>query len=190
MGRQKLCLPFGPETMLQRTVRILGEVVSPIVVVAAPGQELPDLSDGILVARDERENLGPLEGLAVGLSTLRPIVDAAYASSCDVPLLKPSFVRWMIDALGSHDLVIPRDGKYRHPLAAVYRTHLEDKAQALIAEKRMRPFFLAEECDARFVDVDELRTVDPMLSSLRNANTFEEYEAALQDAGFVSTDIH
>ena len=44
MGVPKATLPFGPETMLQRVVRLLGTVVSPIVVVAARGQELaPEL---------------------------------------------------------------------------------------------------------------------------------------------------
>ncbi len=38
MGRDKATLPFGPELMLQRVVRLIGEVVSleNIVVVAAP----------------------------------------------------------------------------------------------------------------------------------------------------------
>ena len=35
MGRPKLLLPFGDETMLARVVRIVGQVVSPVVVVAA-----------------------------------------------------------------------------------------------------------------------------------------------------------
>lgn len=184
MGRPKLSLPFGPETMLARTVRILNEVVSPIVVVAAADQELPALPESVIVARDEQENLGPLGGLSVGLSILRPRVEAAYASSCDVPLLKPEFVRRMIELLGDHDLAIPRDGKYHHPLAAVYCTRLEETVRSLIADNRMRPLFLIEECDAVAVDVDELRGVDPELSSLWNTNTTEEYEEALKQAGF------
>jgi molybdenum cofactor guanylyltransferase len=43
MGRPKAWLPFGSEFMLQRVVRILSDVVSPIAVVAAPGQDLPPL---------------------------------------------------------------------------------------------------------------------------------------------------
>ena len=46
-------------------------------------------------------------------------VEAAYASSCDVPLLQPAFVAAVIAALGDHDLAIPRDGQYHHPLAAI-----------------------------------------------------------------------
>ncbi|MCA9117229.1 MAG: NTP transferase domain-containing protein, partial [Planctomycetaceae bacterium] len=41
MGQPKHLLPFGDETMLQRVVRTLSAVVSPVVVVAARGQQLP-----------------------------------------------------------------------------------------------------------------------------------------------------
>jgi len=46
MGRPKATLPFGGEVMRQRVVRILGEVVTPLVVVAAPEQVLPELPAG------------------------------------------------------------------------------------------------------------------------------------------------
>ena len=39
MGTPKLALPFGPELMLQRIVRLLGEVCRPIVVVARRGPD-------------------------------------------------------------------------------------------------------------------------------------------------------
>ncbi len=184
MGQPKLSLPFGAQTMLERVVSVLQQVVSPIVVVAVSGQQLPDLGDGVIIARDEQEGFGPLGGLVGGLALLRKHVDAAYVSSCDVPLLTPSFVQYMIDTLGSHDVVMPRDGKYHHPLAAVYRTSLEDKVRSLIAQQRLRPFFLLEECDSHVVDVDCLRDVDPNLNSLRNCNTPEEYQSLLAEAGF------
>ena len=71
MGYSKAILPFGPELMLQRVVRLLSEVVSPIVVVAAPTQELPPFPSDVLIARDQREGRGPLEGLLAGLSHAR-----------------------------------------------------------------------------------------------------------------------
>lgn len=186
MGQPKLSLPFGSKTMLECVVSTLKQVVSPIVVVAASDQQLPRLGDDVIVARDEQDGFGPLGGLVVGLSLLREHVDAAYVSSCDVPLLASEFVRQMINALKSHDVVMPRDGKYHHPLAAVYRTSLEDKVRSLIAQQRLRPFFLLEECDSHIVDVDGLRDVDPNLNSLRNCNTPEEYQALLAEAGFAT----
>ncbi len=184
MGRPKLSLPFGDETMLSRIVRIVGEVVSPVVVVAAVGQELPSLPADIVVARDDVSNQGPLAGLAAGLGALGSGVDAVYVSSCDVPLLNASFVRAVVTSLGEHELAIPHDGQYHHPLAAVYRTSLLPLIRRLIAEQRLRQSLLVEECETRTIDVSELRPFDPDLASLRNVNTPDDYCDALRAAGF------
>lgn len=184
MGRPKHLLPFGPETLLERVVQTMQEAVSPIVVVAARDQELPPLPKDVLIGRDDLEGLGPLAGLAVGLEMMRPLREAAFVSSCDAPFLKPDFIRRMLSELGDHDLAIPREATYYHPLAAVYRTSLGPTIRELLAENRLRPFFLIERCRANTVDVEDLRSSDPKLDSLRNMNHPEEYEQALKDAGF------
>ena len=186
MGRDKATLPFGPEQMLQRVVRLLGEVVdlSTIVVVAAPAQSLPELPAGVSVAHDSRQERGPLEGLAAGLRSLAGRVDAVYATSCDVPLLVPGFVGRMFDLLGEHDIAVPRDGQHHHPLAAVYRPTVLAHVQKLLDADRLRPRFLFDEVHTREVPVDELRTVDPQLSTLENLNHPADYLSALAAAGF------
>lgn len=185
MGRPKALLPFGSEVMLQRVVRVLDEIVSPLVVVAAPGQELPPLPSEVRIVYDEQEGLGPLPAIAAGLAALPEEVDAAYVSSCDVPLLQPEFVRAIIQSLDGYELAIPRDGAFHHPLAAVYRRGLVPQIQQLVAAGRMRPLFLVRESHANEIDVEQLRPVDPRLDSLRNTNTPDEYQSALRDAGFL-----
>ena len=186
MGIPKATLPFGPELMLTRVVRILRQVVQPVVVVAAPGQPLPDLDEEVSVVYDRQEGRGPLEGLAVGLAAIGTRADAAYLTSCDVPLLLPAFVERMIALLGEYDIVVPKDGTYHHPLAAVYRTAVLDHVQRLLDANRMRPVFLLVETKAREVPVDELRAVDPQLSSLENLNCPADYLSALKRAGFTA----
>jgi molybdopterin-guanine dinucleotide biosynthesis protein A len=183
MGRPKAMLPFGDELLLPRVARILSDVVSPIVVVAAPEQEVPSLPEGVRVVRDEQEYLGPLAGIGVGLAALAGEAEAAYCSGCDVPLLRPAFVRAMIAALGKHELAVPKEGDFHHPLAGVYRTSLVERISGLVAAGRLRPLFLIESSRAAIVDVESLRSVDPRLDSLRNMNRPEEYAAALRDAG-------
>jgi molybdopterin-guanine dinucleotide biosynthesis protein A len=186
MGRDKASLPFGPEQMLERVVRLIGEVVDPanVVVVAAPQQAAPALPRGVTVAHDSREYRGPLEGLSTGLASLTGRVDAAYATGCDVPLLAPGFVDYMFDALGEYDIAVPCDGEFHHPLAAVYRVGVLAKIQELLAADRLRPRFLFDEVRTREIPVDELRAVDPELTTLRNLNSPEDYQAALAAAGF------
>lgn len=188
MGVPKASLPFGAETMLQRVVRLLGTVVSPIVVVAARDQSLPPLPSGIIVARDEREARGPLEGIRAGLSALPASVDAAYITSCDVPLLVPAFVEHMIDLMGDHDIAVMEVDGFPHPLSAIYRRDTLPRAEALLAADRLRPVFLFDQVRTRRVKPEEMIGVDPELRTLRNLNTQEDYRAALADAGLPITD--
>src|SRR5262245_20059233 len=162
MGTSKALLPFGSETMLQRVVRILGEVVTPIVVVAAVDQELPELPAGVLVTRDEHEGRGPLEGLRAGLKALPAVVDVAYVTSCDVPLLVPGFVRQMIDLGREHDIAVMEIDGFTHPLSAVYRRSTLPRVENLLAENRLRPVFLFDAMNTRRVHPEEM-TSDPDL---------------------------
>jgi molybdopterin-guanine dinucleotide biosynthesis protein A len=181
MGRPKAWLPFGDELMLTRVVRLLGEVVRPIVVVAAPDQDLPPLPSDIVIVRDEERGRGPLQGLKAGLEVLTGKADAAYLSSCDVPFLMPAFVQRLIELLGNHQICVPHVGDYHHPLAAVYRLSVIDAVARLLDEDRLRPFFLFESVPTRIVIAEELRDVDPGFRTLRNLNTPEEYEDALRE---------
>lgn len=184
MGRPKANLPFGPELMLPRVVRLLGQAVDSLVVVAAVGQELPPLPPPVRVARDRRENRGPLEGLRAGLETLEGSVEAAYATSCDVPLLVPEFVLQMFQRLAGHQVAVPVDGEFYHPLAAVYRTDVLPEIRALLAADQLRPRFLFERVRTCRVPVAELRAIDPELQTLANLNTPADYLAAARRAGW------
>jgi molybdopterin-guanine dinucleotide biosynthesis protein A len=172
--------------MLERVVRLLSSEVSPIVVVAAPQQALPPLGRDVIVARDEREGRGPLEGLLAGLTAIAPHAGAAYATSCDVPLLMPAFVREMIGRLGDHDVAVPVEGQFHHPLAAVYRTSVSVPIERLLAHDQLRPAFVFDRVATCRVPVEQLRAVDPQLDTLKNLNRPEDYLAALAEVGFAA----
>jgi molybdenum cofactor guanylyltransferase len=186
MGRSKATLPFGAETMVLRVLRLLSEVAQPCVVVAAPQQELPPLPDDVQVLRDRAEGRGPLEGLYCGLSALEQRVDAAYVTGCDVPLLQPAFVRRLVELLADHDVVVPVEGEFFHPLAAVYRPRVAATIADLLARDQRRMISFYDQVATRRVSVDQLRDADPALRSLMNINRPEDYERALRDAGLLT----
>ena len=167
MGRAKATLPFGPESMLARVVRLLGEAADTIVVVAASGQQLPDLGGEVLLVRDRHEDRGPLEGLAVGLAAVGRRAGATFVTGCDVPLLAPAFVRRMGELSAGYDVAVPQIDGRDQPLAAGHR----------------RPADLFERVRTRRVAAEELADVDPELQSLANVNTTADYRAALAKAG-------
>jgi molybdopterin-guanine dinucleotide biosynthesis protein A len=186
MGLAKAWLPIAGEPMLARIVRLLSEVPrlsGPLVVVAAPSQDLPKLPSHVTVERDEVEDRGPLQGLAAGLDALSGQADAAFVSSCDVPFLQPAFVDRMIELLGDDCVCVPRiDGRI-HPLAGVYRVSVLYTVRTMLDANRLRTTELFDSLPARFVGAEDLVGVDPSLASLRNLNTPEEFELARRDLG-------
>ncbi len=185
MGQSKAWLPFGPERMLQRVVRLVSGVSGPVVVVAAPGQELPTLPEAVQIARDPLPGRGPLQGLAAGLAALPERVDLAYATATDVPFLQPAWIDRLVEMIGDHDLAIPRCDGFLHPLAALYRRRsVLPACESKLQSGCLRPASLIEVLRARIIATEELQSEDPLLLTLRNLNTPEAYKTAMAQAGY------
>lgn len=152
MGRPKAWLPFGREVMLERVVRLVGTVARPIVVVAAPGQDLPPLPPEVAVVRDAISGRGPLQGLAAGLGALAGSVDLSFATATDVPLLQPAWITRLAELIGDHELAISHVDGYYHPLAALYRIDaVLPVIESLLGEDRLGPVSLVGNVKARVV---------------------------------------
>ena len=187
MGRPKAWLPFGQELMLERVVRLAGTVAQPMIVVAAPAQELPALAADVAIVRDQVSGRGPLQGLAAGLAAFDNSVELIYATATDVPFLEPRWMTRLVELAPGYDLIIPHLAGFYHPLAALYRrAAVLPVIDRLLLADRLRPVFLVDAVKTRVVDEGEMRAVDPALDTLRNLNYPEDYERALADAGLGS----
>lgn len=188
MGASKATLEWHGSTLLRRITGIVGRAVNgPVIVVRAPGQELPDLEPQVLVRDDPEEGRGPMQGLAVGLAAAAEHARIAFVCSTDLPFMHSAFVTAVLrgfDPDASVDVVLPRIGGYRQPMAAGYRTGLAARVEKLIEAQRMRPAHLFEEVTVRQLDEAglladaRLARVDPELDSVLNVNNPDDYRAA------------
>jgi molybdopterin-guanine dinucleotide biosynthesis protein A len=184
MGRPKAWLTFGPELLLQRTVRLVAAEVESLNVVAAPGQDLPALPDKVRVVRDPREGRGPLQGFAAGLEACEGEASLAYLTAVDLPHLAPGWVARLAGLIGDADVAIPRAEGFLHPLAALYRTSVVlPVVRSMLRRDVLKISDIALMVKTRVVEAEELRDIDPDLATLRNMNTPEDYRAALRRAG-------
>ena len=171
MGTPKAWLDWHGTTLLRRACGIVARGADgPVVVVRAPGQELPPLPAGVRVVEDAREGRGPLQGILAGLEAVD--ADVAFVASVDLPFLHPRFVAAVCAAVDGTDVAVPFVGGYRQPLAAAYRRALAPLVEELVATDRMKPAFLFERCATRWLE--EL----PHPESVRNLNDPASYEAA------------
>jgi molybdopterin-guanine dinucleotide biosynthesis protein A len=148
VGSPKPALDWHGSTLLRRVSGLAQRTVDgPVVVVRAPGQDLPGLPPSIEVVSDAREGRGPLQGLAAGLTAIGDRAEIAYVSSTDVPLLHPAFMRRVIEAVSDDvDVVLPEIHGFRQPLSAAYRLSLLPEVEALIHADQLKPAFLFERC--------------------------------------------
>ncbi len=186
MGAPKAGLEWHGSTLLYRAAALLARSVDgPVVVVAAPGQELPELPAGVTVAVDPVEGLGPMQGLAVGLAELQDRAGAAFVCSTDLPFLHPAYVRRVVRGLAEDvDVVLPVARGFRQPLAAAYRTRIAGLVADLLGRGLQKPGMIFKHCavtqldDAALLADAALGKYDPELASVVNVNTREDYRAA------------
>jgi molybdenum cofactor guanylyltransferase len=186
MGTAKAALEWHGSTLLRRTVGIISRVTDgPVVVVRAAGQALPALPSHIEVVDDPREGMGPVQGLAAGLAAIAGRAEITFVSSTDLPFLHPAFVRRVLRAAQEGaDVGLPLARGFPQPLAASYRTALAPIAERLVAQRRLRPAFLFEECAVSRLSEADLRedpvlaALDPDLDSVVNVNDPADYRAA------------
>jgi molybdenum cofactor guanylyltransferase len=187
MGTPKAALEWHGSTLLRHVTGVVGRAVEgPVVVVRAPGQELPELDPRVRVCDDPEEGRGPLQGLAVGLAAAAESSDTAFVCSTDLPFLHVAFVEAVLRRFGpdAPEVVLPFVHGYRQPMAAGYRTDLAPRISKLLDAGVFRPAQLFKECDvlrleeAELLADQQLLRGDPALASVVNLNEPDEYREA------------
>jgi molybdopterin-guanine dinucleotide biosynthesis protein A len=183
MGQPKAALDFGGIPLLTRIVIELKWWFDEIVIVAAPKSEgLPRIEiPGLKIVHDETAFAGPLDALRRGLNALDHGI--AFACSCDLPMLNSDVAADLVAMLDDFDAVIPEVGGKLQPLHAVYRKQCANAIESLAAGGEKRLTASATAINARKVSEEEVRKLDPQLSSFFNVNTPEDYQRALELAG-------
>jgi molybdopterin-guanine dinucleotide biosynthesis protein A len=187
MGTAKAALEWHGSTLLRRTTGVLARVVDgQVLVVRAPGQQLPALPASVLVVDDPEPGLGPVVGLAAGLAaSSRAGAARALVAATDLPFLHPAYLhRVLTELAGPYDVVLPVARCHAQPLAAAYRTAVSATLEEMAATGEYRLRALFDRC--RVLRLDEsalladptLATLDPALDSLTNVNAPEEYAEA------------
>ncbi|MEO8329507.1 MAG: NTP transferase domain-containing protein [Candidatus Nanopelagicales bacterium] len=195
MGVSKAGLEWHGSTLLRHVTGVVGRAIDgPVIVVRAPGQELPELESRVLLCDDLEEGLGPMQGLSVGLKAAAEHSETAFVCSTDLPFLHAAFVQAVLRGFEpesdtaelsiSPDVVLPVVRGYRQPMAAGYRTNLVPQINKLLQAQRLRPAFLFEECNVRqlneaaLLSNARLAKLDPDFDSVVNVNEPDDYVAA------------
>ena len=176
MGRAKALLPFDNEPLIAHVVRRLKSWFPEIIVVAAPDQELPELS--AVLVRDEIAYQGPVSGIYHGLKAATQ--DVCFVTSCDAPFLNFELIDHLLEQISDYDVVVPFWQERFQPLHAIYRTSVVPLLKEQLERGELRPIFLYDKVRTRKIQEAEIRRLDPEGLSFLNMNSPADYDAALQ----------
>jgi molybdopterin-guanine dinucleotide biosynthesis protein A len=176
MGRSKALLLFDGEPLIVHIIRTLERYFADIVIVAAPGQELPPLPATLV--RDEVAYQGPVGGIYYGIKAASR--DVCFVTSCDLPFLNLPFISYLISQISDYDVVIPYYQERFQPLYAVYRLSVAPLLRDQLERGDLRPISLYKRVRTRKVHEDEIHAFDPEGLSFFNINTPEDYQTALR----------
>jgi molybdenum cofactor guanylyltransferase len=176
MGTPKALLRFDNLPIIAHIVSTLQRLSAEVVVVAAPGQELPSMP--VTLVRDGMAHQGPVGGICYGLAAAT--TDVCFVTSCDSAFLNARLIEDLVSRISDHDVVVPHWEGRLQPLHAVYRRSVLPLLEKQLVRGELRPIYLFEKVRTLTVSEDEIRRVDPDGSSFFNMNTPEDYAEALK----------
>lgn len=179
MGQDKALLPFLGKPLIARVLERVASVADEVLVTTNHLQDYRFL--GVPLFSDIVPGRGALGGLYTALSVAsHPLVGVV---ACDMPFVSHDLLAVERDFLLMYqaDIVVPHTGKGLEPFHAVYRreTCLPAIISALQAEKwRADAWF--DQVKVHIVPRQEIIKYDPLLLSVRNVNTPQELQDAIQ----------
>lgn len=125
---------------------------------------------------DTLDDVGPLEGIRAGL--LEASHNYAFVCACDMPFVNRKVVDLLFEKARGHDVALPRhNARMFESLHAVYSKKLIPEIEKALGRGDrfvLAPVFELE--DVVYVDVSEIREIDPELLTFANINTVEDIE--------------
>jgi len=177
--REKSLMDINGEPLITYVTRSLENIIDEIIISVRDeeqGKLLGLVLPGYTYAFDSYENTGPLAGILSGLLLCRN--EFCFIVACDMPFINENVVKMLFRRSEDHDAAIPRweDG-FLEPLHAVYRCKpmIFETKKALEAGETiiLAPIFKLK---VDFVEIDEIRKIDPDLRTFININTPEDMD--------------
>lgn len=176
MGRDKAFLPFGNGVLIERVIEVVKQVADDVVLIT----NTPELYErfGLPMYADVIPEAGSLGGIYTGL--VHAGAPYSLCLACDMPFVKPEFLRFLCETAADVDVVIPKNAEDFQPLCAVYAQACREPIHQRITSGRLKITGFFDQVRVRVIEGEPLARYDPHDVMFFNANTPEEYEQARQ----------
>lgn len=186
-------LEIEGKKIIESCIEVLDEICEGVVISTNNPERYCYL--GVPMVGDVVRHKGPMTGILSALVSLK--VPEVFVVACDMPFIKPALVRdivdkWMQNTANSSpvtrhsslkngwDALIPIFDNKPQPLLGIYSRSLINKIENSISEgnRGLRKFLKG--INVRYINENEVRSLDPEGRSFVNINTLEEYKRVIK----------
>jgi molybdenum cofactor guanylyltransferase len=176
MGRDKAFLPFGNGVLIERVIEVVRRVTDELLLITNTPEQYQGF--GLPMVSDVIPEAGSLGGIYTGLVHAK--TPHSLALACDMPFVKPEFLRFLCEMAAEADVIIPKNPEDFQPLCAVYAQTCREPIRQRIETGRLKITGFFDQVRVRVIAGEVLARYDPHDAMFFNANTPEEYEKARQ----------
>ena len=169
MGQPKHLLSTSRGTVIDHLHACLSPSFSETLLV---GRELSHELPKLRMVEDLHPARSPLVGIYSGLAAAQ--TDLCFVLACDMPFVRSRLVKELLSRAFDADVVVPIVRGYYEPLCAVYRKSAIPVIATALERNDLKVTKIYEYLRLCAVPEEEVRTVDPDLSSFINLNTPHE----------------
>jgi molybdopterin-guanine dinucleotide biosynthesis protein A len=174
MGRDKSQLMLRGETLAARAIRILSAFTDDIILVTNTPEQFAGLN--VRLTGDLIPGSGALSGIHAGLTAARH--EWALVVACDMPFLSLDLLRYMAGLTPGHAAVVPRWQGELEPLHTFYSRACIPFIEPILQRGGGRIIEFYRRIDVRYVEPDEVISLDPQGLSFFNVNSPEDWARA------------
>ena len=150
MGQDKGFLGLEGKPMIQYGIETAQRLSNHIVVIA---NNKSYHSLGVPVFPDVYINKGPLGGIHSGLTHSK--TDWNWVIGCDMPQINTGIVKYLLNHLGKHQIVVPLWKGMAQPLCALYNKDCVDELESCIKKGELKMSHVLSTLKVKFINITE-----------------------------------
>jgi molybdopterin-guanine dinucleotide biosynthesis protein A len=167
MGQDKAFIQVEGIRLLDYVYGTCRELFSEIIIVTNQPQQFVDYHTPVIT--DEIPGIGSIGGLYTGLK--RASNYYSFCVACDMPFLNSELIALIIEKRHNSDVVIPKTSAGLEPLHAIYSKRCIEPIKKLIERGDLKIPNFFPEVQVTYCGEEEIKKVDPTLTSFMNVNT-------------------
>ena len=182
MGSQKASLEVAGKSLLNRVLKVVLPIFGEVMICAHDEDfTLPESAPALPIITDRTERFtgrGPALGLDAALARAKN--EWVFLLACDMPLLNPKIIRRIAELKNGYDCVVPVTDAVMQTTCSLYKKSCSEPLSDMLKSESNGPRGLtsflktSKVLRVRYLDEDELKTMDPKLKSFIDVDTRED----------------